>query len=324
MAGAIWVVCESREDGPTRLSGQVLGAARKLAEEQALEVLAVSPGGDDAAARGLASSAHRVIRVPDAGMAAHQGAALLGALDELAGAQGRPRAVLAGASPAGLSLMPRLAARWRAGYLASCVDLWWQDDALAARHPVLGGRAYRELACPGATAVATVRAGAFQAADPLAAPGRVEAPVAAPAGAAAPEVIERQPTSSAGGDLNEAARVVAGGRGMGGPEDFRLVEELAAALDASVAASRSVVDAGWRPHDEQVGKSGKTISPELYVACGISGAVHHLMGMNTAKVVVAINTDPQAPVFQHADYGVVGDVHQVIPALIEALKTRTG
>ena len=122
--------------------------------------------------------------------------------------------------------------------------------------------------------------------------------------------------------MAEAVRVVAGGRGLGDADSFKLIEELASVLDAAVGASRAVVDSGWRPHDEQVGKSGKTISPELYIACGISGAIHHVLGMNTSKVIVAINSDPQALIFQNTDYGLVGDARQLIPRLTEELKAR--
>jgi len=135
-------------------------------------------------------------------------------------------------------------------------------------------------------------------------------------------VVEQQATAGKMGKQNvtEASRVVTGGRGLGRPESFALLEELATLLDGSVGATRSVVDAGWRPHDEQVGKSGATIAPELYLAFGVSGAIHHVLGMNTAQVVVAVNTDPEAPIFKHADHGIVGDAEQVLETLLESLR----
>jgi electron transfer flavoprotein alpha subunit len=294
MNGEIWVLTESQDGQPTRTSRQMQSAAAALAVDKGFKALAIELKGEP-----------------------YEAGRNLAALDQLIESRGKPRAILASAGSSGLELMPRLAARLRSGYLGSVVALRWEGDRLAARRPVYGGRAYEEVACVQTPALVTVRPGALsvtEETDPLEAIAVDAPPVPGPA------VVERQATVAAGKDVSEAARVVAGGRGLGEPENFKLIEELAGALGAAVGASRAVVDAGWRPHDEQVGKSGKTVCPELYIACGISGAIHHVLGMNTAKVVVAINNDPDALIFQNADFGLVGDALQVLPALTRALK----
>jgi electron transfer flavoprotein alpha subunit len=319
MSPAIWILAETGAGGVSRLSGQLAGAARRLAADKDMEVVGVLTGGERAAAEALAALVPRVAWIDDPSLAPYEATRHLHALCALVEARGAPAALLGGASSAGLELLPRMAARLRTGYTGSCVDAWWEGNRLAVRRPVYGGRAYEEIAFAGTPAVATFRPGAFAAAERLAASGEIEVIASDPMAASAPSVIERSSTTE-GRDIAEAARVVAGGRGLGSAENFGLLEALAGVLDASVAASRSVVDAGWRPHDEQVGKSGKTISPELYIACGISGAIHHVLGMNTARVVAAINTDPGALIFQHADLGLVADATMAVPALTEKLK----
>ena len=293
MADEIWVLMETKDGQPARTSRQIYGAAVALSQEKNLTPVAFVLQGEP-----------------------YEATRHLAALGQLADSRGKPRAVLASASADGLELMPRLAARLDGAYAASAVDLRWEGDQLAARRPVYGGRAYEEFAFVRTPALVTVRPGALAAQEPE----NIETVTVEAPPVSGPEVVEQQATAAAGKNVSEAARVVAGGRGMGEAGNFKLVEELADALGAAVGASRAVVDAGWRPHDEQVGKSGKTVCPELYIACGISGAIHHVLGMNTAKVVVAINNDPDAPIFENADFGLVGDALQVLPALTQAIK----
>lgn len=211
----------------------------------------------------------------------------------------------------------RVAYRLRAGLLEETLESWAEGgEVYARRYAYLN----RVLQTQRATlpAILTVKPNTTPPAGPLGGVAEVEE-VAVPQ-VPTVEILEKIQEERKGVSLPEADVVVTGGRGMGGPEAFRLVEELAALLGGAVGATRAVVDAGWRPYSEQVGQTGKTVQPSLYIGLGVSGAVQHLAGMNKSKFVVAVNKDPEAPIFKHADYGIVGDVHQVLPALIEAVK----
>jgi electron transfer flavoprotein alpha subunit len=316
----IWVLAEVRGGRVTRGTFQLLGAARGLAAATGGGAAAILVGGDEGIAAGLAEYAPLVVRLDGPGLDPYEATRHAAALAELVGRRGAPMAVLAPASSVGLELVPRLAALLGAGYLSSCVALSIDGDDLVARRPVHGGKAYEEVAFTAKPALLTARPGGFPMPSHLDAAGAIEVVAIALPDRLGFEVVERKATAAGRQDVSEAKRVVAAGRGMGDAARFALIEELAAALDAAVGASRALVDAGFRPHSEQVGKSGKTISPELYVACGISGAIHHTLGMNTSKVVVAINSDPEALVFRSADLGIVGDGAQVVPALAAALR----
>jgi len=233
----------------------------------------------------------------------------------------KPAAVLFAASTMGRDLAPRVAARLGAGLATECTALAVEGGRLVAARPVFAGKALQRVGFPPAPALASLRPKAFEA---VARPGRTAAvePLAVDFDEAAPRARVLRMTAAAAGkvDLTEAEVIVSGGRGLRGPEHFPVVEALAEALGASVGASRPVVDAGWRPHAEQVGQTGKTVSPRLYVAVGISGAIQHLAGMMSSRCIVAINKDPEAPIFKVADYGIVGDLFEVVPALTEAVK----
>ena len=232
----------------------------------------------------------------------------------------QPAAVLIASSPDGKEIAGKLAVRTGSGLLSDAVEL--ADDGTAT-HSVFGGSYLAKSRATTPVAVITVRAGAI---EPVESPGTatehtVEVPAVSVAKVA--KIIERRPIE--GGDrpeLAEASVVVSGGRGVGSADNFAVVEKLADALGAAVGASRAAVDSGYYPHQFQVGQTGKTVSPQLYVALGISGAIQHRAGMQTSKTIVAINKDPEAPIFEIADFGVVGDLFAIAPQLTEAVTKR--
>jgi electron transfer flavoprotein alpha subunit len=234
----------------------------------------------------------------------------------------QPAAVLIAASPDGKEIAGKLAVRTGSGLLSDVVEL--AEDGTAT-HSVFGGSYLAKSKATTPVAVITIRAGAI---EPVCSPGAaveqtLEVPVVN-AGTAA-KIIERRPLE--GGDrpeLTEASVVVSGGRGVGSADNFAIVEKLADSLGAAVGASRAAVDSGFYPHQFQVGQTGKTVAPQLYVALGISGAIQHRAGMQTSKTIIAINKDPEAPIFEIADFGVVGDLFTIAPQLTEAVTKRKG
>jgi electron transfer flavoprotein alpha subunit len=215
-----------------------------------------------------------------------------------------------------------LAARLEAGLNWQLADLVVDGDGLVGKQPALGDSVVVDVGWTQAPRLALFRSGAF---DPVETGGTAEVvPVSVSFEdfSLAARLLDHLQEESTGPSIEEAEIIVAGGRGLGGPENFTLVEELAAALGGAVAATRAVVDAGWYPYSTQVGQTGKTVSPKLYIACGISGAIQHKVGMQGSGVIVAINKDPNAPIFEFSDLGVVGDLHSVVPKLTELVKTR--
>lgn len=218
----------------------------------------------------------------------------------------------------GKDLAPKVAVKLDAGITVDVVALEYEGENITASRPVYAGKALVDVKVNSAKKVFTLRPNVFAAGDASEAKAEVEIKEAASPDLSA-KVVEVK-KSEGKLDVAEADIIVSGGRGLKAAEHFNLVEELADSLGAAVGASRAVVDAGWRPHSEQVGQTGKTVSPTLYVACGISGAIQHLAGMRSSKYIVAINKDKEAPIFQVADYGITGDVFEVLPVLTEEIK----
>lgn len=221
-------------------------------------------------------------------------------------------------SAMGKDLAPLVAVKIKAGIAVDCIGFDFDGDSVKALRPVYAGKALVNVQLNSENKIFSIRPNVFKAGEPTSETAEVIVKDVAEPKLNCKVIDVKKAEGKL--DVAEADVIVSGGRGLKGPENFNLVEDLAAQLGAAVGASRAVVDAGWRPHNEQVGQTGKTVSPTLYVALGISGAIQHLAGMRSSKYIVAINKDKDAPIFQVADYGIAGDVFEVVPALIEELK----
>lgn len=317
---SIWVICEGQEKGYRPSTFELLAQARRLAAGG--EVVAVAVGEDARQGQALAGAADRVLAVAGANLTTYAAGPWTDALAPLL-AGSSARLVLFAEGPRTRELLPRLAARLGAAAFTNGLALEADGDGFVLTRPEYGGKAYATYRCGERLSLAAFRANSFD----VSAPPRTETAfddVEVSVGPSSVELLGTKPAESTRPELTEAQRVVAAGRGLRAPDNLKLVEELADALGAAVGVSRAIVDAGWAGHAIQVGKSGKTVSPALYIVAGVSGAVHHTMGMDTSKVVVAINTDPKAPIFEYADYGIVGDALQVLPALTAELKKLGG
>ena len=313
-------------DGKLKKSALELAtAANTLADGLGGEPVGVVLGSDvSGVAQELSNHVPKVVAVEDAALAQMRAEPYAAAVATLAQDLGA-KAVLVSASKSGLSYSPRVAVRLDAPLLEDVTSLSVEDGEVVATRFSYLSRVTETVKALGTPVVVSVKPNVFPVADESAA-GSVETKsVTIPEEAQRVTVGERAAAKSGRVALDEANIVVTGGRGVGGPEAFtNLIEPLADAMNAGVGSTRAVVDAGWRPYGEQVGQTGKTVSPDVYFALGVSGAVQHLSGMNRSKIIVAINKDADAPIFKVADYGVVGDVNTVVPALTDALQAQKG
>ncbi|GAB4472883.1 MAG: electron transfer flavoprotein subunit alpha [Anaerolineae bacterium] len=322
----VWVWIEQRDGKAANVSWEALGLGRRLADGLG-EGLTALVFGTNAAALGqeaVQRGADKAIVCEDATLKDFRLEPYAALLSKLAAERG-PKIILAGSSTAAADMMAAAAVDLEAGLISDVAEAALVDGVVHATVPVYSGKLLAKVLVPEGIQMITVRARAFPAAEADAGRGGEIEQVAA---ALAEDAISTKVVGfeSAGGavSLTDAAIIVSGGRGVGGPEGFEPIRALADALGAAVGASRAVVDAGWIPYEHQVGQTGKVVSPDLYIACGISGAVQHQAGMRTSKVIVAINKDPEAPIFKLAHFGIVDDLFAVVPALTEAVKQKLG
>jgi electron transfer flavoprotein alpha subunit len=316
----IWVFAETVDGVPHPVVLELLTKAKSLGEVSAV---ALGPGASRAAEQLGAHGATRLFVHEDA---AFRDLLAVPAVDLLAKLieKHKPEAVLFGMTYEGRDIASRLSARLGAALIANATDLERKGETLSVISPVFGGSLLvTTVPRVDAPLLVLVRPKAFAAERGAGGAPEIETlRDAVDRSRPAPRVLRREKEKASGPRLEDAAVIVSGGRGMGAPENFAMLDELANELGAAVGASRAVVDAGWKPYSMQIGQTGKTVKPTVYIAVGISGAMQHTVGMKGAKTIIAINKDPQAPIFKMADLGVVGDVNKVVPQLIQEVRAR--
>jgi electron transfer flavoprotein alpha subunit len=329
MAGDIWVHGELAPDGAlAKLSTEAATIARSLGEASGRAVVGVVVGSDEAtvtgAAEALASFVPRVLALVDGETADHAAGTIVAQRLAALIAQHEPGVILLGAGPEGRDLAGALSALTGLGILANANAVRWEDDGPVATHSVFGGKLITESALTGGRGLVTIRPNSVTA-EPAAATGSVER-VSIDGELDQPKVpiVDRVEAAGAAASIDDARIIVAGGRGVGGPDGFGLVSDLAEALGGAVGATRAAVDSGWIPYSQQIGQTGKIVKPQLYLALGISGAIQHKVGMQTAGTIVAVNRDPDAPIADFADMLIVGDLVEVGQALLAQLRARSG
>jgi electron transfer flavoprotein alpha subunit len=325
MAKGVWIVAEQRDGALRKISFELASTARKLADQMGAEVSAVLLGsGIEGLAAQLGKYGVDKVYVGDSPALepyiteAHAAAAAKIIKEN------DPAIVLLGASVQGKDLSARLAGKLATGLATDCIDVKIADGKLLAIRPMYAGKCFGEVITSATPQMASLRPNVFAMAENAKAAAVTKFDPAIDAAQIKSKILEVQKDTSGKVDLTEANVIVTGGRGMKGPEGFQILEELAEVLKGCVGASRAAVDAGWRLQKDQVGQTGKVVSPNLYIACGVSGAIQHLAGMSSSKYIVAINKDAEAPIFAKADYGVVDDLFKVVPELTGACKKLVG
>jgi len=318
----IWIIAEQKDGALRKVTLEMLSQGRRLADQKGQELGAVLLGGPGVA--GLAGElaaygADKVYLLEDPLLESYTTDAYTAALTGLI-KEHQPEVVLMGNTANGRDLAPRLAQRLETGLATDVTGIEAEGDSLVFTRPIYAGKALAKVTSSATKPVmATVRPNVLAMGQPD--HSRQPQVIKGEAGVARSDIrtLVREVVKQAAGrvELTEANIIVSGGRGMKGPEGFKVLEELADTLGAAVGASRAAVDAGWREHQYQVGQTGKVVSPTLYIACGISGAIQHLAGMSSSKCIVAVNKDPEANIFKVADYGIVGDLFEVVPLLNE-------
>ncbi len=316
----VLAVLEQRDGSLRKVSLEVLTGARRLADALGgkVDALVLAAGAVQGTDQAGAYGADSVTTATNAGFARYAPEGYARAIADHAKAGGYGAVVFA-ATATGKDLAPRVAARLGAAFASEVTELSVEGGAVVASRPVFAGKALLKVKAGGSPAVVSLRPNVFTPAQNPKAGSAQTVAVPGDAGRVVVKEIKAAPAGSL--DVAEAPVVVSGGRGLKEPANFALIEKLVQAFGgrAALGASRAVVDAGWRPHGDQVGQTGKTVSPSLYIAVGISGAIQHLAGMRTAKCIVAINKDKDAPIFKVADYGIVGDLFEVVPKLTEEI-----
>ena len=325
MAKGVMTIAEQRDNDIRKITYEIVSEGRRLADKLGQEQVTVLLGANikDKVGQIAQYGSDKVIVADDPRLEKYTPDAYVEVISQIV-KQYEPQILLLGASAQGKDLSARLSARLNVGMAQDCTRFDIKDGNLVAIRPIYAGKAYATVTYSGESLpqMATARPNLMSMNEPDGSRQFeiIDAEFNLDDSILKTQMVDVIKDEKAKIDLTEADKIVSGGRGMKGPENFKILEELADLIGGTVGASRAAVDAGWRPHSDQVGQTGKVVSPNLYIACGISGAIQHLAGMGTSKIIVAINKDPDAPIFKKADYGVVDDLFKIVPVLTKEIK----